>query len=133
MSYLPVGTELGDLRIIEVIEHYDRPLLFACKNNFGRLYLAVLVDDTGDTESWLYAEMSSARWQHVRSGGIDLHDAFAKAESETVYRVCCESQTGRVLTLERVNCEDIREIEVPVRGEHVGPLGKDGDGHCFTE
>ncbi len=124
MSYLPVGTELGDLRIIEVIEYYDRPLLFACKNNLGRLYLAVIVDDTGDTESWLYAEMSSARWQHVRSGGIDLHDAFAKAEDRWVYRVSQESQTGRVSALERVNREDIRETEIPVHGEHVGPLDK---------
>lgn len=122
--YLPVGTELGDPRIVEVIEYYDRPLLFVCKNNLGRLYLAVLADDTGDIESWLYVEMSPTRWQRVRRGNIDLHDALAKAESGTVYRVYCESQTGRVSTLGRVNCEEIQETEIPVPGEHVEPPGK---------
>jgi len=120
MSYLPTDTRLGDLRITEVIAYYDRPLLFTCQNEVDHLYLACLVDEADGAESWLYAEMSPRRWQHVRSGAMDLHDAFAKAEKAQVFRIRQDSQTGDLLSsIESVRCADLTEDELPYPGEYA--------------
>ncbi len=37
---LPEGTQLGILTIIEIYHFYNMPVLFACKDKAGNLYLA---------------------------------------------------------------------------------------------
>ena len=120
MSYLPVGTPLGDLRITEVIEYYDRPLIFMCQDGLDRHYLACLADETGGVETWLYVGMSPRRWQHVRSRAIDLHDAFAKAEEGKVYRIRQDARTGDVIEPpETVPCANLLADDLPLPGEYA--------------
>ena len=87
MAFLPQGTTLGKLEPIEVYEFYDQPLLFSCRNASGSIFLAVSIDENDDFETWLYVSMSPNRFRNVRSGAIDLHDAFADAEDGIVYEV----------------------------------------------
>ena len=63
------------------------PLLFSAANAAGHLYLAVAVAENGFAETWLYVGISAERLNLVRSGAIDLHDAFAKAEDGFLLRV----------------------------------------------
>ncbi len=119
MSYLPIGTALGDLRITEVIEYYDRPLLFACQNTLDHLYLAVLVDEADGVEFWLYAPMSVGRWQQIRANAIDLHDAFAAAETGQVWRIEQATDSGEVLHCNAVACSELSVDELPLTGVYA--------------
>ena len=71
---------LGRLEILETFEYYDQPVLFSCKNAAGHLYLVVAADENDQHETWLYAGVSEERLKLIRSGAIDLHDAFADLE-----------------------------------------------------
>ena len=80
-------TTLGKLEIIETYEYYDRPLLFACRNTLGHVYLALLVDEDEMSETWFYVGVSQTRFEYVRTGGIDLRTAFAEPEDGTINQV----------------------------------------------
>ena len=71
---------LGRLEIVETFAYYDQPVLFSCKNAAGHLYLVVAADENDYYETWLYAGVSKERLNLIRSGAIDLHDAFADPE-----------------------------------------------------
>ena len=45
MAFLPIGSLLGDLKLVEVYEFYDIPRLFSAVNPAGQLFLAVNYDD----------------------------------------------------------------------------------------
>ena len=73
-------TGLGKLEIVETYVYYDQPLLFSCKSAAGHLYLGVAADKNDEHETWLYVGVSAERLKLIRSGAIDLHDAFAEPE-----------------------------------------------------
>ena len=79
--------DLGRLEIIETYAYYDQPVLFSCKNSEAHLYLVVAADENAQSEIWLYAEVSAERLNLIRSGAIDLHDAFADSESGHLFQV----------------------------------------------
>lgn len=108
---------LGELQTIEVFEYYDRPVLFACQNRTGAVYLAVWADEIDRQEIWLYVSMSSNRFAQVRSGRIDLHDAYRLSEDESVFRVKVDSSSGDVIAVEAVPAAEISEELLPDRGE----------------
>ena len=78
---------LGELDIVEIYVYYDRPILYSCKNVDRQLYLAVFADDDDENETWLYAEVSLRRLNRIRSGEIDLYNAFAKPENKSLFQV----------------------------------------------
>ena len=78
---------LGKLEIVEVYIYYDQPVLFSCKNAAGHLYLVLAADENDQYETWLYAAVSVERLNHIRSGAIDLHDAFADSEDGFLLQV----------------------------------------------
>ena len=55
--------------------------------NVTSLYLAVAADENDQHETWLYARVSSERLNRIRSGAIDLHDAFADTEDGHLLQV----------------------------------------------
>ncbi|MBI5668432.1 hypothetical protein FBR06_10570 [Betaproteobacteria bacterium PRO4] len=117
MSVLPTNTLLGKLEIIEIYEHYDQPLLFACRNASDNLYLVVLEDEEDEFENWLYASMSPARFAQVRSGGIDLYNAFKNAEDGFVFLVKLyrDRQIPSVIT--KVPTDQLQDEQLPESGE----------------
>ena len=58
MPFLPTDTSLGKLELIEVYAYYDRPVLFACRNEIDITYLVVLTDEDDASETWLYVAVS---------------------------------------------------------------------------
>lgn len=89
MPYLPYTFELGHLEIVETYVYYDGPRLLACRNRTGQLYLALWAGETRGAESWILAPLSERRFQVVRSGGVDLRDAFLQAEESRAYSLHC--------------------------------------------
>ncbi|MDB9455794.1 hypothetical protein PN478_09315 [Dolichospermum circinale CS-534/05] len=108
MKLLPQYPPLVNLEIIEIYEYYDFPCLFSCQNASGQIFLAVWIDETPAYKNWLYSPMSKGRLKNIRSGNIDLYDAFKKSEDGFIYHV-----------VEIIFCEDINDECLPVAGETI--------------
>lgn len=119
MSAFPEGTVLGQLRLIETYEFYDRPILFLSANNLDQLFLAVYADHREETEVWLYVPISQARSQQIRSGGVDLHSAFRRAESGYVHVIELSETTGEVQSCCSHLAEGLEDCLLPERGESL--------------
>ena len=79
--------ELGKLEIVEVYEYYDQPILYSCKNASEHFYLVVAAAEDDQFLTWLCVAVSRERLNLIRSGTIDLHDAFADSENPYAIQV----------------------------------------------
>src|SRR5581483_6966129 len=100
----------------EVYEFYDAPRLFVCRNLTDSQYLAVWIDDDDKTDTWLFVSISMRRFQEIRSGGIDLYDAFKCAETGYVFRVVAPRVDG-ISSVESVESANIDDESLPERDE----------------
>lgn len=87
MGYLPQSTHLGKLELIEVYEFYDQPILFSCRNASDAIFMGVFAAEDDNFETWLYAGVSLHRFNQIRSGAIDLHDAFSEVEDGIIFQI----------------------------------------------
>ena len=112
-------TGLGRLEIVETYVYYDQPLLFSCKSAADHLYLVVAADEDEQHETWLYVRVSVERLNLIRSGAIDLHDAFAKPEDGFLLQeiIPCEDQNQP--RMESIQPDQISEDMLPTRGESL--------------
>ncbi len=115
---LPTHTFLGSLTIMEVHVFYDWPRLFTCQNACGQLFLAVWFDETESADFWLYVNLSPQRLVAIRTGQIDLYDAFRGAENHWVYQVTTYYDE-RVSQIEAVSCDTIDEDWLPKPGQRL--------------
>ena len=90
---LPRDTFLGNLKIIEIYEFYNMPVLFACQNNTGHLFLATWIDESETENQWLYTPISVESFIQLRNGDSDLHDAFTLPEDGFVFIVSVTKST----------------------------------------
>lgn len=109
--------DLGKLEIVETYAFYDEPVLFSCQNTLSRLYLVVAADENEQNETWLYAEVSTERLNLIRSGSIDLHDAFAVTEDGRVLQVRFPHDPQSEPKIEYVQSEQISKDMLPIPGE----------------
>jgi hypothetical protein len=107
------------MEIIETYEFYDKPVLFACRNAAGHIYVTVLADETEGFETWLYVAMSMDRFVHVRSGAIDLRSAFVLSEDGIVFRVRINSEHPQDAQVEPTPGQELDDSELPLAGEYL--------------
>jgi hypothetical protein len=114
---LPENTILGTLTMLEIYEFYNLPVLFACQNRTGQLFLVVWIDETTDENSWLYVPLSTERFAAVRQGRIDLHSAFVQPEDIFVFNVNVPKQANHSATVEAIHIENLDIDWAPLPGE----------------
>lgn len=119
MSFLPERTILGQLEIIEVYDFYDKPVLFYCKNKSGLIFIVLCVDISDSAEIWLYAPMSSSRFQSVVQGGVELRDIFIDTEDAFVYQVEVPYEDGLNAIVKTVDCNEIPDEYLPGLGQVI--------------
>ncbi|MBD2579829.1 DUF6575 domain-containing protein [Oscillatoria sp. FACHB-1406] len=119
MSFLPERTILGQIDIIEVYDFYDKPVLFSCKNKSGLIFIVICVDSSDVSEIWLYAPMSSSRFQNVVRGKVELRDIFNNTEDGFVYYVKIPHEEGTNVVVETVNCNEIPDEYLPELGQVI--------------
>ena len=110
-------TGLGRLEIVETYVYYDQPVLFSCKSAAGHLYLGVAADENDKHETWLYVGVSAERLSLIRSGGIDLHDAFAEPEDGFLLREIIPYDDQTQPRMEPIQPDQISEDMLPMPGE----------------
>ena len=116
-TYILNITGLGRLEIVETYVYYDQPVLFSCKSAAGRLYLAVAADEDDQYLTWLYVRVSAKRLNLIRSGAIDLYDAFAEPEDGFLLQEIIPYDNQARPRLESIQPDQIPEDMLPVAGE----------------
>lgn len=125
MSFLPEKTVLGQLEIIEVYDFYDKPVLFSCKNKSGFIFIAVCVDSSESAEIWLYAPVSSSRFQHIVRGEVELKNIFADTEDAFVYQIEIPYEDSQDAVYNIVDCKEIPDEYMPESGEIIQSTNND--------
>ena len=110
---------LGRLEILETFEYYDQPVLFSCKNAAGHLYLVVAADENEQNETWLYAGVSEERLSLIRSGAIDLHDAFAAPEDGFLVQAIVPYDNRTPFRFETIQPDKLSKDMLPIPGERL--------------
>jgi len=95
MSFLPTSTDLGNLDVLEIYVQYNGPRLLACKNQAGKIFLGLWVDEEEDSDLWLYMFVSLERLKSVRTGQISLHQAFSNPETHFLYKITYTSTNSQ--------------------------------------
>ncbi len=111
--------ELGKLEIVEVYEYYDQPVLYACKNAAGHFYLVVAAAEDAQFLTWLCVAVSTERLNLIRSGKIDLHDAFADSENSHAIQVKVPYEEHASVLTDFIQSNQIPEDMLPIRGEYL--------------
>lgn len=110
---------LGRLEIVEIYVYYDQPVLFSCKSAAGHLYLVVAADENDQYETWMYAGVSEERLNLIRSGAIDLHDAFAEPESGFLVQAIVPYDDQTQVLTSHIQADQISKDMLPVPGESL--------------
>ncbi len=118
MGYLPQSTHLGKLELIEVYEFYDQPILFSCRNASDAIFMGVFAAEDDNFETWLYAGVSLHRFNQIRSGAIDLHDAFSEVEDGIIYQIKVPHDEQMPLSMPTPSTE-IPDDMLPLPGEFM--------------
>jgi hypothetical protein len=87
MSFLPLDTTLGKLKILEILDWYDGPRLFIAENASGSRYIAFWADETEEESLWLYSSVSENRIFNVMSGKLDLRSIYTNSEDGRILLV----------------------------------------------
>ena len=111
--------ELGKLEIVEIYEYYDQPVLYSCKNAAGHLYLVVAADENDKYVTWLCVAVSTKRLNLIRSGKIDLHDAFARSENAYTIKVRVPYDEHVSVQTDWTQSSQVPEDMLPIPGEYL--------------
>ena len=111
--------ELGKLEIVEVYEYYDQPLLYSCKNASGHFYLVAAAAEDAKFLTWLCVAVSTERLNLIRSGKIDLHDAFADSENPHAIQVRVPYEEETSVQADFIQSNQIPEDMLPMPGEYL--------------
>ena len=111
--------ELGKLEVVEIYEYYDQPVLYSCQNATGHFYLVVAADEDDQYSTWLCTAVSTERLNRIRSGKIDLHDAFAHAENTYLIQVKVPYDQYASVQVDFIQSNQISEDMLPTPGESL--------------
>lgn len=113
MSFLPLGTSLGKLKIIEVLDWYDGPRLFIAESASGIRYIAFWADETEDEDLWLYSSVSEHRISSIVSGKLDLRSIYTKPEDEIIFLIRLRSNSQSSASVETIYPSQIDQELLP--------------------
>ena len=119
---IPVQYDIPYLGIHKVVENYvhnDDPALFSCKDSANHLYL-VTVGENDQHKTWLRVGISDERFNLIRSGGIDLRNAFTETENGLLFQIRIPHDDSTDPSLEVIQPNQIVEALLPLPGERLG-------------
>ena len=119
---IPVQYDIPNLGMHKVVENYvhnDDPALFSCKDSAGHLYLVTFSENDQD-KTWLRVEISNERFNLIRSGGIDLRNAFTDTENGYLFRIKVPHDAPTQSSPEVIHPNEIPEDMLPFPGERLG-------------
>ena len=119
---IPIEYDIPYLGVHKVVENYiynDDPALFSCKNPAGHLHL-VAVGKNDIQKTWIRAEISNERFNYIRSGGLELRNAFTDAGYGSLLQVRVPHDDAIEPSLDVIQSNQIPEELIPLPGERLG-------------
>ena len=86
-----------ELEVIEMLDFKDYPILTLEKNKLGHYYVSYLVDYLENFENRIAIAISPERLANLKSGELSLHDAFQRAEDNSIYFLRYDMINGTLL------------------------------------
>ncbi|MCY7332349.1 MAG: hypothetical protein LH649_06745 [Pseudanabaena sp. CAN_BIN31] len=118
MEFLANSTNLGTLEVLEIYIQFNGARLLACKNQAGKIFLALWVDEEEEYDLWLYMLVSLDRLQAIRTGEISLRQAFIKSENDFLYELNYSHMTSS-WAFEKIALENLDEDYLPLEGSFL--------------
>ncbi|MDF5713155.1 MAG: hypothetical protein PUP93_04535, partial [Rhizonema sp. NSF051] len=84
-----------------------------CKNKSGLIFIVLCVDSLESAEIWLYAPISSSRFQSVVQGRVELKNIFLNTEDAFVYQVEIPYEDELNAIVKTVDCNEIPDEYLP--------------------
>lgn len=78
---------LGEIRVIDILDWYDRPIIFSCKDDKEQDYIAILVDETKVSEVFLFVPLSFKRKKEIESGRVNVRNMILNVEGGFIWEV----------------------------------------------
>jgi hypothetical protein len=113
MTELPINTPLGKLELQRVIEYYDFPRIFTCKNSTGQIYLAISIYDDVEEFHWIFLPISSLRLSAIFAGAMSLRQSVLEPEGGFLFfvKTFANGRTDFSYTLpEQISDEDLPDV-----------------------
>jgi hypothetical protein len=119
MNFYPQIREWGKLELIEIYEFYDKPLLVSCRNAAGKIFIALLVDEDVEAETWYFVQVSQQRFEHVRAGLLELRGILTNPEQGYIVEVRIPADDRKPATSRYLAPETLTEARLPEPGEFI--------------
>lgn len=87
MEYQYIKNILEKLELWEVLDYYDGPKFYSCKDIVGQIYIVFWADSIDGNDFWLYSKVSSERYSALKNGMISIQFALTKPEEGISYLV----------------------------------------------
>jgi len=87
----------------EILDHYDGPRFYSCRDKTGQIYLVYWIDHVEHNDHWIYSKISLSRYISLKNGFIPIYDVLKKPEENQVYFV----KTGEIFDVVTLNDEQI--------------------------
>jgi len=120
---LPENTYLGELTFLEIYEFFDIPVLFACGNNTGQLFISVWIDETDEDTKWLFAPVSRSRFNALRFGKVDLNEVFLKPEGGFCFLGSIANHTD-IDSVTEISANHLTGEMVPQPNSYINDISK---------
>lgn len=108
---------LKDLRILEVFEFYDSPILYSAVTRTGQIYLARMISTGQQSTNWYYVELSADKYRSLRNGRLTIRDAFL--ESENGFVIHCVVNADNKLTISVLEARTLSDKYLPEQDERL--------------
>jgi len=115
---IPQDSELGTLRIIDVLDWFDVPRLFVAENAVSTRFLALWSDERNGGDEWLYVPISDRRLDALYDGRVSIRSAYLDPEEPLVYRVLT-SHRGGTCDVSRIRFSDLNEECLPPEDDYL--------------
>lgn len=98
----------------EVLDYYDGPKFYSCKDKVGQLYLVYWLFDDTDSQHWLYLRISAPRYLALKNSQISIANVLSDPEEGFVYLVAnvAKAFTVQVIEQSQISQEWLPDISV---------------------
>lgn len=121
MEAINLENIIEDLTPWEILDYYDGPKLYSCKDSVGTIYLIYWLDETEITSEWLYLRVSQLRYEALKNSQISIFLTLSKPEDGFVFNVV---NSGKKFTVSPIPEIDIDPMLLPDAGDFLNLSGE---------
>ncbi|MHB1236600.1 MAG: DUF6575 domain-containing protein [Gallionella sp.] len=92
---------IKDLLPWEVLDYYDGPKFYSCKDKVEQIYLVYWLYDDSDSQHWLYLRISTPRYLALKNSQISIANILSEPEEGFLYFVSSKAKDFFVQVVEQ--------------------------------